>query len=95
MKSNYGLKSRAGGNVIIKVKDTGIGIKPEDQKKLFEKFTRAEMGSRTHAGGSGLGLFIVKKIVTEHQGKVKIESTGESGKGTTFVVTLPIKQGSK
>ncbi len=81
-----------GDNIIIRVKDTGIGIKPEDQKKLFEKFTRAEMGTRTHAGGSGLGLFIVKKIVTEHQGKIKIESTGEEGKGTTFVVTLPVRQ---
>lgn len=81
----------SGNNLMVKVKDTGIGVKPEDQKKLFDKFSRGSEANKINTDGSGLGLFIIKKIVDEHHGKVKIESEGEN-KGTTFTVYLPIKQ---
>lgn len=75
----------------VRVKDTGIGITKEDYQRLFEKFSRGKKAALIHTDGSGLGLFIVKKIVGEHHGTIKFESEG-LGKGTTFIVNLPIKQ---
>lgn len=72
---------------LIKVKDTGVGLKPDEASHLFEKFVRASGGSRINANGSGLGLYIVKKIVEGHNGKVWVESPGE-GKGATFFIEL-------
>lgn len=72
----------------VTVKDTGIGIAPVEAKKLFQKFVRAGGGAKIEAGGSGLGLYIVKKIVEAHEGKVWAESEGV-GKGSTFKVVLP------
>jgi signal transduction histidine kinase len=80
--------------VVFEVRDSGIGIAPEEIDKLFEKFSRAEAVSRIHTGGSGLGLFIAKKIVEAHGGRVWAESNGE-GKGSTFTFTLPIEEGEK
>lgn len=72
---------------LIKVKDTGVGLKPDEANHLFEKFVRASGGSRINANGSGLGLYIVKKIVEGHDGKVWVESPGE-GRGSTFYIEL-------
>lgn len=74
---------------ICKIIDSGIGI-PEDQKdRLFEKFFRAKNAVDVHAYGTGLGLFIAKKIVEAHHGgKIWFDST--IGKGTTFYIKLPI-----
>ena len=71
--------------IFFTVKDNGIGIPPEDQKRLFEPFHRAANASAI--SGTGLGLAIVKGSVEQHGGTIKVES--ELGKGTTFKVELP------
>ncbi|MFA6171916.1 MAG: ATP-binding protein [Patescibacteria group bacterium] len=77
-----------GKNVEIRVIDTGIGIPKEDMPKLFSKFSRAKNAIAMYTDGTGLGLFIVKKIVEGHiGGKICIEKT-EEGKGSTFLITL-------
>lgn len=77
-------------HVVVKVSDTGIGIPKKDQKKLFTKFGRAQNAVETFTDGSGLGLFIIKQVMDAHKGgEVYIENT-EVGKGTTFVLKLPI-----
>ncbi|NEO70858.1 hybrid sensor histidine kinase/response regulator [Moorena sp. SIO3H5] len=69
--------------VVIEVEDTGFGISPEDQKQLFERFRQ---GSHKRSG-SGLGLYLSKRIVEAHQGTINVKS--ELGKGTLFTVKLP------
>lgn len=75
----------------ITFKDTGIGIDPAEIHKLFGKFVRGKRSALVHTDGSGLGLFIIKKIVEEHSGSVTLKSEGV-GKGTTVSVILPLKQ---
>ncbi|MEI6288472.1 MAG: ATP-binding protein [bacterium] len=73
--------------VIMKVSDTGIGIPKTDQAKMFHKFNRAKNAVNMYTDGSGLGLFIVKKIVEAHQGgTIAFEST--EGQGTTFTISF-------
>lgn len=72
--------------IIVKVRDTGVGIPPEEQGRIFEKFYRASNAAQG-AEGSGLGLAIVKTIVESHQGRVWVESV--VGMGSTFIVLLP------
>ncbi len=71
------------------VKDTGIGIKPEDIKRLFTEFEQLETGTARRFEGTGLGLALTKKIVEFQGGKIGVES--EHGKGSTFTVALPIR----
>jgi signal transduction histidine kinase len=68
------------------VRDQGIGIAREDQDKVFDRFERAATSS--HVSGLGLGLYIVKQIVTMHEGSVSLEST--PGRGATFRIELPL-----
>ena len=75
-------------NIELSFHDEGIGIKKEDQIKIFNKFFRAPNAIEKETIGSGLGLFITKNIVEKHNGKIWFESLPESG--TTFFVTLPI-----
>ncbi|MEM2619577.1 MAG: HAMP domain-containing sensor histidine kinase [Candidatus Hadarchaeales archaeon] len=75
--------------VLVEVKDTGKGISKEHLPKLFTKFFRADLSSP----GSGLGLYICKKIVEAHGGKIWCES--EEGKGSTFAFTLPLGGGRR
>jgi two-component system phosphate regulon sensor histidine kinase PhoR len=75
--------------VSIAVRDTGIGISKEDQKKLFTKFFRSEKAKTKNIEGSGLGLYVVKSYVERWGGKINVES--EEGKGSTFTISLPIK----
>lgn len=75
----------------VSVRDRGIGIAPEDHERIFEQFERTE-GSRQHAAGLGLGLYITRKIVDLHAGQIGVEST--PGQGATFVVDLPLHTGA-
>ncbi|MGK9368996.1 response regulator [Melioribacter sp. Ez-97] len=74
--------------LILKIGDTGIGLKPEEKTKLFNEFYRAKNEMTREISGTGLGLSIVKKIVDSYHGKIEVES--EFGKGTTFIINLPI-----
>jgi len=80
-------------NVLVEVKDTGIGIPSEDLPKLFEDFFRA---SNVEIKGTGLGLSISKRIIEAHGGKIWAESpNSETGKGSKFSFTLPLPQKTK
>lgn len=79
---------RAGDNFELSVVDTGPGIAPADQAKIFEEFQQVDNTSTRKKGGTGLGLSISRKIVELHGGRITVES--EVGKGSTFKVTLPI-----
>jgi signal transduction histidine kinase len=70
---------------VLAVRDEGIGIPPEDQARIFERFERAV--SPRHFGGLGLGLWIVKQIVTAMGGTISVRS--EAGNGSEFTVVLP------
>ena len=74
--------------VVIAVQDNGIGIPPEAQSRVFERFYRVDKGRARKNGGTGLGLAIVKHIMQLYGGTVSLES--EVGKGSTFTVTLPL-----
>jgi signal transduction histidine kinase len=71
--------------------DTGVGIPAGEDKSLFEKFVRGSGIARVEPNGSGLGLFIAKKIIEAHGGKIWAESEGE-GKGSTFQFEVPMKK---
>lgn len=73
--------------VVTEIKDSGIGLKPEDKQKLFSEFFRAKNEKTKNISGTGLGLSIVKRIVDSYSGKIEVES--EFGEGTTFKVFLP------
>ncbi len=81
---------REGDFVRISVRDTGIGIKPEDLDKVFERFYRGEHPLVMKTAGTGLGLSIVKQLVEMHGGRIWVESTGVPGEGSTFHFTLPV-----
>ena len=74
--------------VVISIKDTGVGIPKNQQKRIFTKFFRGSNVIKLETDGSGLGLFITKNIIEAHGGKVWFES--EENKGTTFYFSLPI-----
>jgi signal transduction histidine kinase len=78
--------------VVLTVADTGVGISPEGQQRLFEEFFREKTGETQMVTGTGLGLSIVKRIVDNYHGQVAVHS--ELGQGTTFTVRLPITQSS-
>jgi PAS domain S-box-containing protein len=74
-------------HVTVRVVDQGPGISREDQRKLFEKFYQGDTAAKRAGVGSGLGIYIAKKIVEAHGGQIYVES--EIGKGTTFSFTIP------
>jgi signal transduction histidine kinase len=84
--------SQADGMARITVRDQGIGIAPEDQERIFEQFERTD-DSRKHASGLGLGLYITRKIVGLHHGRIEVEST--PGQGALFKVELPLQAEAK
>lgn len=85
---NIGVKLSSNENEIeCKISDTGRGISPQDQPRIFERFYKADKSRDRSLGGNGLGLSIVKKIVDLHGGKISL--TSEIGKGTEFTIFLP------
>lgn len=79
---------REGKKLLISVKDNGIGISPQAQQHIFEKFFRSAEAKQKRNDGSGIGLFIVRNIVNYHGGRIWFESV--EGVGTTFFFTIPI-----
>jgi heavy metal sensor kinase len=77
-----------GGKAVIIVTDTGIGIAPEDQSRIFERFYRADKARSREIGGAGLGLAIADWIVKQHSGSISVESI--PGQGSKFTVELPL-----
>jgi PAS domain S-box-containing protein len=73
----------------VAVHDTGIGIRPEDLKRLFVEFQQLDSSTTRRYGGTGLGLALTKKLVEFQHGRIEVHS--EAGKGSTFVVTLPLQ----
>ena len=74
--------------ILVAVQDFGVGIKKEDQKRIFEKFYQTEGAKVGSASGLGLGLYITSEIIRRHKGKIWVES--EVGKGSTFYFSLPV-----
>ena len=73
----------------MQIKDTGIGIKPEEMSRLFVEFQQLDCGAARTYQGTGLGLALTKKFVEMQGGKVSVES--EFGKGTVFTIVLPLR----
>ena len=84
------IQSLNGGHEVqVDVKDNGIGISPEDQERVFERFYRGEHPLVLATPGTGLGLSIVKQIIEMHKGRIWMKSSGIPGEGSTFSFTLP------
>ena len=77
-----------GNNILMTVKDQGIGISKAAQKRIFEEFYREHTGDVHNVKGHGLGLSNVKRIIDNHQGSIAVES--EKGKGSIFTIKLPL-----
>ena len=81
------VQSQEGDELVIKVKDKGIGIPGEFQERIFERFFRVDNARSREAGGTGLGLSIVRHIAMLHKGSVELES--HAGEGTCFTIRIP------
>jgi PAS domain S-box-containing protein len=79
---------RQGDDVRVEVQDTGIGISPHHQERIFDAFTQVDMSNTRQAGGTGLGLAISKSLIEAHGGTIGVSS--EEGRGSTFWFTLPL-----
>jgi signal transduction histidine kinase len=80
---------KEGKELIISVSDTGIGIAPEDQERIFEEFYQTRSSITGKTPGTGLGLPVTRSIVEMHSGRIWVESEGP-GKGSRFTFTLPV-----
>lgn len=78
------------GDAVLRVKDKGMGVPPDEQHQLFTKFFRADNARRQRPDGTGIGLYLAKRIIDGHGGKLVFTST--LGKGSTFGFRLPIKK---
>lgn len=79
---------REGNRAVLEVSDSGIGISPADQPRVFDRFYRSDPGRTRRGGGTGLGLSIVAAIVRRHHGRVSVIST--PGQGSVFTVEMPL-----
>jgi signal transduction histidine kinase len=80
--------TKTGTTIRFEIKDTGVGITPEDMKNLFTEGGHGKESAKVNVESTGFGLFIVKNIIEAHKGKVWAESEG-AGKGSKFIVELP------
>jgi signal transduction histidine kinase/HAMP domain-containing protein len=80
-----------GARVMITVKDTGIGIPPDQLEDVFQEFTQVDTSTTRKVGGTGLGLPISRRLIEMHGGRLWAESTGVSGQGSAFFVELPVE----
>jgi len=80
-------------NLIIKVKDSGIGIAPDDLNKIFDRFFQAKNSTKKNIEGTGIGLAIVKEYIGLMQGNIGVESN--EGKGTVFTIRIPVSKKAK
>ncbi|CAN5117718.1 hypothetical protein BH11PAT4_BH11PAT4_0050 [soil metagenome] len=78
----------AGGAIQITIQDTGIGMDAEERENLFTRFARGKEASKLFANGSGLGMYVAQSILRQHGGDIEVQS--EKGKGTSFILSLPI-----
>ncbi|MFH0779115.1 MAG: HAMP domain-containing sensor histidine kinase, partial [Candidatus Eisenbacteria bacterium] len=76
-----------GDEILVRIVDTGIGIRPEDLGRIFDRFAQVDSSATREHGGAGLGLDLVRRFVELHSGRVWVES--EYGRGSTFLFTLP------
>ncbi len=81
---------RRNGRAVLEVRDSGMGIEPREQERIFERFYRVDKTRSRRLGGTGLGLSIVKHICLSLDGNVSVESV--PGKGSTFRVLLPLAE---
>ena len=91
VRGEFGGRREAGDPIMLEiiVRDTGVGIRKEDQEKLFSKFQRLDMQTNSTVEGTGLGLAITHSLLKMMNGSIRLES--EYGKGSAFIVTLPQK----
>ena len=80
------------GQIETEVKDTGVGIPPEEQERIFERFYRGEAPLVSTVAGTGLGLSIVQNLIELHKGTIRVESSGVPGDGSKFLFSLPLFQ---
>jgi len=81
---------REARRLLIHVRDRGLGIEPDERRKIFEKFVRGSAARRRSTQGTGLGLTMVRHTVEAHGGTVRVES--EPGEGSTFTISLPVEE---
>ena len=77
-------------SALIGVSDRGKGIKPEEQPQIFQRFVRLESDLNSSVRGSGLGLYISRRLVEAMDGRISVESSGIPGEGSTFYIQLPL-----
>jgi signal transduction histidine kinase/PAS domain-containing protein len=80
-----------GNDVLIAVKDTGLGIPTDHLDSVFQEFTQVDTTTTRKAGGTGLGLPISRRLIEMHGGKLWAESSGQNGEGSTFNILLPVE----
>ncbi len=82
-----------GAKVRVAIRDQGMGMEPADLKRIFDRFYRSKRAEESGITGTGIGLSIVNEIVSQHEGRIGVES--EVGKGSVFTVILPIRVGAR
>ena len=83
------------GTIRINVRDTGIGVRPEQAQMIFEEFSQVDSSTTRKTGGTGLGLPISRKLIELHNGRLWVESTGVLGEGSAFIIELPATREDK